>query len=158
MQKCIHGIRDFSSENCCYGYQIQINNQFMPILFNFIVFSNTQNFLFFFWTVSCIVITQSGRKKLGGHHACLGDIMQNIAKIGVFSSFPRGAWGEFYKSWLKIEQILIFPINFTKCQFNCIIFVKEHRNLSKIIILPSCAEELRSAKRRNDLNPCTRIK
>ena len=47
MPKCIHGIEFYSSENCCYGYQIQINNQFMPILFNFIVFSNTQNFLYF---------------------------------------------------------------------------------------------------------------
>ena len=45
--KCICGIEFYSSENCCYGYQIQINNQFMPILFNFIVFSNTQNFLYF---------------------------------------------------------------------------------------------------------------
>ena len=46
--KCIYGIEFYSSENCCYGYQIQINNQFMPlILFNFIVFSNTQNFLYF---------------------------------------------------------------------------------------------------------------
>ena len=47
MQKSIYGIRDFSSENCCYGYQIQRNNQFMPILFNFIVFSNAPNFQFF---------------------------------------------------------------------------------------------------------------
>ena len=47
MQKSIYGIRDFSSENCCYGYQIKRNKQFMPILFNFIVFSNTQNFLLF---------------------------------------------------------------------------------------------------------------
>ena len=38
-----YGIEFYSSENCCYGYQIQINNQFMPILFNFMVFSNTQN-------------------------------------------------------------------------------------------------------------------
>ena len=47
MPKCIYGIEFYSSENCCYGYQIQINNQFMPILFNFIVLSNTQNFLYF---------------------------------------------------------------------------------------------------------------
>ena len=40
---------------------------------------NTQNLLFFFWTLSCMVRTQIGRKILGGHHACLGDIMQNIA-------------------------------------------------------------------------------
>ena len=49
-----------------------------------------------------MVINQIGRKKLGGHHACLGDIVRNI------------------------EQISIFPINFTNCQFNCIVFVKEH--------------------------------
>ena len=30
-----------------------------------------------------MVITQIGRKKLGGHHACLGDI-RNISKMGVF--------------------------------------------------------------------------
>ena len=48
IQKCIYGIRVFSSENCCYGYQIWRNNQFMPILFNFIIFSNTQNFSTFF--------------------------------------------------------------------------------------------------------------
>ena len=47
MPKCIYGIEFYSSKNCCYGYQIQINNQFMPILFNFIEFSNTQNFLYF---------------------------------------------------------------------------------------------------------------
>ena len=46
MPKCIYVF--YSSENCCYGYQIQINNQFIAILFNFIVFSNTQNFVNFF--------------------------------------------------------------------------------------------------------------
>ena len=57
--------------------------------------------------------------------------------------FPRGAWGEFYKSWLinKIQQISIFPIQFTNlnvwfCQKN--------------IISPSCADELRIAKQGND--------
>ena len=44
-----------------------------------------------------MVITQIGRKKLGGHHACLGDIVRNISKMGVFCSFLRGAWGEFCK-------------------------------------------------------------
>ena len=29
-----------------------------------------------------MIITQIGRKQLGGHRACLGDIMQNIAKMG----------------------------------------------------------------------------
>ena len=37
-------------------------------------------------------------------------------------------------------------------QFNCIIFGKEQWNLSRIIILPSCAEELRTAKQGIDLN------
>ena len=47
--------------------------------------------------------------------------MQNIAKNGRFAHFPKGARGEFYK------------------------------NLSKIIILPLCAEELRTARQGNDL-------
>ena len=29
-------------------------------------------------------------KKLGGHRACLGDIVQSIAKMGVFCSFSEG--------------------------------------------------------------------
>ena len=45
----------------------------------------------------------------------------------------------------------MFPTNFTNCQFNCIIFVKEKLNLPKIIILPLCAEELCTAKPGNDL-------
>ena len=49
-------------------------------------------------------ITQIGRKKLGGHHACLGDIVRNISKMDVFCSFLRGAWGDFYKSWLKSNK------------------------------------------------------
>ena len=36
-----------------------------------------------------MVITQIGRKKLGGHHACLG----NIFKMGVFCSFSEGSLG-----------------------------------------------------------------
>ena len=61
-------------------------------------------------------ITQIGRKKLGGHHACLGDIVRNISKMGVFYSFSAGRldWGEFYKSWLKSNKFqsfrLILPI------------------------------------------------
>ena len=38
-----------------------------------------------------MVITQIGRKKLGGHHACLKDIARNIAKMGVFCSFSDGS-------------------------------------------------------------------
>ena len=38
-----------------------------------------------------MVITQNGRKKLGGHHACLRDIARNISKMGVFSSFSEGS-------------------------------------------------------------------
>ena len=40
-----------------------------------------------------MVITQNGRKKLWGHHACLGDILQNIAKMGVFLLVFRGEPG-----------------------------------------------------------------
>ena len=57
-----------------------------------------------------MVITQIGRKKLGGHCTCFGDIMQNIAKMGIFCSFPRGAWGEFYKSWLISNKFQSFQI------------------------------------------------
>ena len=32
-------------------------------------------------------------KKLWGHRAYLGDIMQNIAKMGVFCSFSEGSLG-----------------------------------------------------------------
>ena len=49
-----------------------------------------------------------------------------------------------------LEQVSIFPIDFTNCQFNCI-FAKELCNLSKIIVLPACVEELRTAKQWNDL-------
>ena len=37
-----------------------------------------------------MVITQIGRKTLGGHHACLGDIVRNISKMGVCCSFSEG--------------------------------------------------------------------
>ena len=50
-----------------------------------------------------MVITQIGRKKLGGHRACLGDTVQSISKMGGLCSFSEG------------EQISIFPINFTDC-------------------------------------------
>ena len=40
-----------------------------------------------------MVITRIGRKKLGGHHACLGDIVRNTSKIGVFYSFSEGSLG-----------------------------------------------------------------
>ena len=40
-----------------------------------------------------MVITQIGRKKLGGHYTCLGDIVRNIAKMGVFCSFYEGSLG-----------------------------------------------------------------
>ena len=61
-----------------------------------------------------MVITQIGRKQLGGHQACLGDIVRNTSKMGDSFSFSEGAWGEFYKSWLKLNKFqsfrLIFPI------------------------------------------------
>ena len=38
-------------------------------------------------------MTQIGRKILEGHHACLGDIVRNIGKMGVFCSFSEGSLG-----------------------------------------------------------------
>ena len=40
-----------------------------------------------------MVITQIGRKKLGGHRACLGDVVRNISKMSVFCSFSEGRLG-----------------------------------------------------------------
>ena len=40
-----------------------------------------------------MVITQISRKKLGGHHPCLGDIVRNASKMGVFCSFSEGNLG-----------------------------------------------------------------
>ena len=40
-----------------------------------------------------MVITQIGRKKLRGHHVCLGNIVRNLSKIGVFCSFSAGSLG-----------------------------------------------------------------
>ena len=64
-------------------------------------------------------------KKLGGHHACLGDIAQNMLKWTFFAHFLRGTWDKFYKSWFKLNKFQSFQLKFTKYQFNCIIFVKE---------------------------------
>ena len=43
-----------------------------------------------------MVITQIGKKKLGGYHACfnLGDIVRNISKMGVLCSFSEGSLGQ----------------------------------------------------------------
>ena len=49
------------------------------------------------------------------------DIAHNIAKMGVFCSFSEGSIGPVLQKLVQIE----FPINFTKCQSNYIIFVKE---------------------------------
>ena len=40
-----------------------------------------------------MVTTQIGRTKIEGHSASSGDIMQNIAKMGVFCSFSEGSLG-----------------------------------------------------------------
>ena len=56
-----------------------------------------------------MVKTQIGIKKLGGHHACLRDIVRNIARMGV-AHFLRGAWGAFYKSWLKSIKFKSFRL------------------------------------------------
>ena len=42
-----------------------------------------------------MVITQIGRKKLGGYHACLGDIVRIISKMGIFCSLSEGSLGRF---------------------------------------------------------------
>ena len=39
-----------------------------------------------------MVITQIVEKNRG-HHACLGDIVRNISKMGVFCSFSEGSLG-----------------------------------------------------------------
>ena len=62
---------------------------------------------------------------LGGHRVCLGDIVQNIDNMGVLCSFSEGRLGRVLQKLALIEQMLIFPINFANCQFNCITFVKE---------------------------------
>ena len=46
-----------------------------------------------------MIITQIGRKKLGGHHACLGDIVRNTSKMGVFLLI---FWGEPGASFTKV--------------------------------------------------------
>ena len=40
-----------------------------------------------------MVTTQIGRKKLGGHHACLEDIVQISLKWAFFCSFSEGSLG-----------------------------------------------------------------
>ena len=40
-----------------------------------------------------MVITQIGRKKIGGHHACLGDNVRSISKMGVFCSLSEASLG-----------------------------------------------------------------
>ena len=41
-----------------------------------------------------MVITQIGRKNLKGHCTCLGDIVQNIAKMSIFCSFSEENLGQ----------------------------------------------------------------
>ena len=41
---------------------------------------------------------------------CLGDIVRNISKKGVFAHFLREAWGEFYKNWLKSNKFQSFRL------------------------------------------------
>ena len=48
-----------------------------------------------------MVITQIGREKLGGHHACFGDIVRNISKMGVFCSF------QFFRLILPIVNLTV---------------------------------------------------
>ena len=69
--------------------------QYFSILLCFFL---TLRIFYFFLTWSYMVITQNGRKKLWGHHACLGDIIPNIAKMGVFCSFSEGSLGRVLQS------------------------------------------------------------
>ena len=55
------------------------------------------DFCNFFEYLKSLTRQSNERKNLAGHRVCLGDIAQNITKMGVFSDFPRGAWREFYK-------------------------------------------------------------
>ena len=47
-------------------------------------------------------------KKLGGHSTCLGDIVQNIAKMNIYCSFSEGAWGVFTKVDLNRTNFNLF--------------------------------------------------
>ena len=51
--------------------------------------------------------------------------MQNIAKMNVFLLILRGEPGASFTKVGLNRTNFNFPINFTTCQFNCIIFVKE---------------------------------
>ena len=94
----------------------------------------------------CLVLVSSILHFQRGHPACLGDIAQNIAKM-LFFLHSEGSLERVLQKLAQIEQISIFSINFMNCQFNCIIIiVKEQSNLLKIEILPSCTEELCTAK------------
>ena len=51
-------------------------------------------------------------KKIGDHRVCLGDIAQNITKIGgFFLLIFRSEPGASFKNLSQIEQISLFPIN-----------------------------------------------
>ena len=69
---------------------------------------------------------------MGVHRVCLVDIVQNVTKIGVFCWFSEGSMGRILQKLAQIEQILIFPINCTNCQLNCIIFSKNNEVSQKL--------------------------
>ena len=75
-----------------------------------------------------MVITQIVRKNYGVTVLVYEILCKISLKWASFVHFPRGAWGEFYKSWLKSNKFqffrLILPI--VNCQFNCVIFAMEH--------------------------------
>ena len=78
-------------------------------------------------------MTQIGRKLLGGHHTCLGDIVRNIGKMGVFCSFSEGSLGRVLQKFALIEQISIFPINFTAVGFLLMVRPSRYTSLSRWI-------------------------
>ena len=47
------------------------------------------------------------QKKIGGHRAWLGDIVQNIANIGVLSSFSEGGLGRVLQNKFQSFQLIL---------------------------------------------------
>ena len=66
-----------------------------------------------------MVITQIGRKKLGGHHACLGDIVRNISKMVDFLLIFCGEPGASFtkvglnRNKFKSFQLILSIVNLT---------------------------------------------
>ena len=55
-----------------------------------------------------MVITKIGRKKLGGHDACLGDTVRNFAKMGVFCLFSEGSLGRVLQKFVVQHALPVY--------------------------------------------------